>query len=223
MRQRMRNGGRPAPVLSVDCFRAADTSRSAPPLYRQRRQLRDQPRSEPFEFELEELFDDEFEFELLEELELEFEDEFEFELLDELELEFDEPLDDELELEFEELLPATMKEPSLWLDIAAGGRSVSGAPAGDSFACAVVLASAAIPATSVDLSFQCLVMVITPCFRPDRQLRPGGVTGDRRLYSIQRKLDSISEQAGSEQAGAVAVSLPVLLTDLVQRFDFLLG
>ncbi|RWO41922.1 MAG: hypothetical protein EOS11_16785 [Mesorhizobium sp.] len=65
---------------------------------RQRRQLRDHPRSEPFE--LEELFDDEFEFELLEELELEFEDEFEFELLDELELEFDEPLDDELELEF---------------------------------------------------------------------------------------------------------------------------
>jgi hypothetical protein len=164
--------------------------------------LRDHPRSEPFEFELEELFDDEFEFELLEELELEFEDEFEFELLDELELEFDEPLDDELELEFEELLPATMKEPSLWLDIAAGGRSVSGAPAGDSFACAVVLASAAIPATSVDLSFQCLVMVVTPCFRPDRQLRPGGVTGDRRLYSIQRKLDSISEQAGSEQAGS---------------------
>ncbi|WP_288142855.1 hypothetical protein [Mesorhizobium sp.] len=93
---------------------------------------------------MEELFDDEFEFELLEELELEFEDEFEFELLDELELKFDEPLDDELELEFEELLPATMKEPSLWLDIAAGGRSVSGAPAGDSFACAVVLASAAI-------------------------------------------------------------------------------
>jgi hypothetical protein len=164
------------------------------------------PRSELFEFELEELLDDEFEFELLDELELEFDepldDEFELELLDELELEFDEPLDDELELEFEELLPATMKEPSLWLDIAAGGRSVSGAPAGDSFACAVVLASAAIPATSVDLSFQCLVMVVTPCFRPDRQLRPGGVTGDRRLYSIQRKLDSISEQAGSEQAGS---------------------
>lgn len=147
----------------------------------QRRQLRDQPRSEPFELELEELFDDEFEFELLEELELEFDDEFEFELLDELELEFDEPLDDELELEFEELLPATMKEPSLWLDIAAGGRSVSGA-AGDSFACAAVPASAAIPA-SADLSFQCLAMVVTPCFRPGRQLRPGGVTGDRRLYS----------------------------------------
>ncbi|BCH16476.1 hypothetical protein [Mesorhizobium sp. L-2-11] len=131
---------------------------------------------------MEELFDDEFEFELLEELELEFDDEFEFELLDELELEFDEPLDDELELEFEELLPATMKEPSLWLDIAAGGRSVSGA-AGDSFACAAVPASAAIPATSADLSFQCLAMVVTPCFRPGRQLRPGGVTGDPRLYS----------------------------------------
>ncbi|CAH2401383.1 hypothetical protein [Mesorhizobium ventifaucium] len=78
------------------------------PCRRQRRQLRDHPRSEPFEFELEELFDDEFEFELLDELELEFDDEFEFELLDELELEFDEPLDDELELEFDELLPATM-------------------------------------------------------------------------------------------------------------------
>lgn len=145
------------------------------------------PRSELFEFELEELFDDEFEFELLDELELE----FELELLDELELEFDEPLDDELELEFDELLPATMKAPSLWLVIAAGGPSVSGDAAGYSFACAAVLASAAIPATSVDLSFLCLVMVVTPCFRLDRQLRSGGVTGDCRLYSIQRKPDSI--------------------------------
>ncbi|WIW51278.1 hypothetical protein LRP31_19540 [Mesorhizobium mediterraneum] len=103
---------------------------------------------------MEELFDDEFELELLDELELEFDelldDEFELELLDELELEFD------------ELLPATMKAPSLWLVIAAGGRSVSRGAAGYSFACAAVLARAAIPATSVDLSFQCLVMVVTP-------------------------------------------------------------
>ncbi|TWI42592.1 hypothetical protein [Mesorhizobium tianshanense] len=121
-------------------------------LYRNR-QLRG-PRSEPFELEFEELFDDEFEFELLDELELEFDelldDEFELELLDELELEFD------------ELLPATMKEPSLWLVIAAGGRLVSRDAAGYSLACAAVLASAAIPATRADLSFQCLVMVVTP-------------------------------------------------------------
>lgn len=145
------------------------------------------PRSELFEFELEELFDNEFEFELLDELELE----FELELLDELEREFDEPLDDELEPEFDELLPATMKAPSLWLVIAAADPRFSGDAAGYSFACAAVLASAAIPATSVDLSFQGLVMVVTPSFRLDRQLRSGGVTGDCRLYSIQRKPDSI--------------------------------
>ncbi len=102
---------------------------------------------------MEELFDEEFEFELLDELELEFD-----ELLDdELELE----LLDELELELDELLPATMIEPSLRLAIVAGGRSTSEA-AGCSLACAAVLASAAIPATSADLSFQCLVMVVTP-------------------------------------------------------------
>ena len=107
------------------------------------------PRSELFEFELDELFDEEFEFELLDELELEFDelldDEFELELLD------------ELELELEELLPATMIELSLRLLIAAGGRSTSVA-AGYSLACAAVLARAAIPATSTDLNFQCSIM-----------------------------------------------------------------
>jgi hypothetical protein len=64
-------------------------------------------RSELFEFEFEELFDEEFEFELLEEFDELFDDEFELELLDELELEL---LD-----EFDELLPATIMEPSLRL------------------------------------------------------------------------------------------------------------
>lgn len=124
---------------------------------------------------MDELFDDEFEFELLDEFELEFD-----ELLDdELELE----LLDELELELDELLPATMIEPSLRLVIAAGGNSTSDA-AGYSLACAAVLASAAIPPISADLSFQYLVMVVTP-FRTDRQLRSGGVTGDIRLYSMR--------------------------------------
>jgi hypothetical protein len=160
--------------------------------------------------------DDEFEFELLDELELEFDepldDEFEFELLDELELEFDEPLDDELELEFDELLPATMKAPSLWLVIAAGERSISGGAAGYSFACAAVLASAAIPATRADLSFQCLVMVVTPCFRLDRQLRSGGVTGDCRLYSIQRKPARCSFTSGPSDGPRSALERPPRLT-----------
>ncbi|MEI5682672.1 hypothetical protein G6N74_28275 [Mesorhizobium sp. CGMCC 1.15528] len=74
------------------------------------------------------------------ELELEepFDDEFEFELLEEFELEFDELLDDEfeleLELELDELLPATMKLPSLWLTVVGDGRSMSAAPKGCSFA-----------------------------------------------------------------------------------------
>ena len=113
------------------------------------------PRSELFELELDELFDEEFEFELLDELEFELD-----ELLDD---EFELELFDELELEFDELLPATMKLPSLWLVIAAGGREVSRGAAGYSFACAAVPASTAIPATRADLSFQCLVMVVTPC------------------------------------------------------------
>ena len=93
-------------------------------------------------------------------------------MLDELELEFDELLDDEfervlelldeLELELDELLPATMIEPSLRL-VDRGRRTLDvRSAAGYSLACAAVLASAAIPATSADLSFQCLVMVVTP-------------------------------------------------------------
>jgi hypothetical protein len=165
---------------------------------------------------LEELLDDEFEFELLDELELEFDepldDEFELELLDELELEFDEPLDDELELEFDELLPATMKAPSLWLVIAAGGRSVSGGAAGYSFACAAVLASAAIPATSVDLSFQCLVMVVTPFSDRTGQLRSGGVTGDCRVYSIQEKAGRRSFTSGPSDGSQSALEFRPRLT-----------
>ena len=94
---------------------------------------------------------------------------------DEVELE----LLDELELEMDELLPATMKEPSLRLAIVAGGRSTSAA-AGYSLACAAVLASAAIPATSAELSFHCLVMVVTPfsdrtgtCGPAEQSKRPG--------------------------------------------------
>jgi hypothetical protein len=79
-------------------------------------------------------------------------------------------LDDELELEMDKLLPATMIEPSLRLAIVVGGRSTLEA-AGSSLACAAVLASAAIPATSADLSFHCLVIIT---LRPDRHLQSGG-------------------------------------------------
>lgn len=120
---------------------------------------------------MEELFDDEFEFELLEELELELLDEFELELLDELELELD------------ELLPATMIEPSLRLVIV-DGRSTSGAAAEYSFASTAVLASAAMPATRADLSFQCLVMVVTPFSDGTGGFRSGGVTGEAGVYSV---------------------------------------
>lgn len=138
-----------------------------------------------FEFEFEELFDEEFEFELLEEFDelLEFEllDEFELELLEELEFEFDEELFDELELELDELLPATMMEPSLLATLACGR---SGAVEEYSFASAAVVASAATPATSADLNFQYLVMAVTP-LRSDQLLRSGGVTGVRELYSLR--------------------------------------
>ncbi|MGK9168137.1 hypothetical protein KXR53_17640 [Inquilinus limosus] len=66
---------------------------------------------------MDELFEDEFELELLEE--------FELELLDELELEFDELFDDELELELDELLPATMIAPSLRLVMTGDACSTS--------------------------------------------------------------------------------------------------
>ena len=124
----------------------------------------------------------------------------ELELLDELELEFDELLDDELELElldeleleFDELLPATMIEPSLRLAIAIGGRSTSEA-AGYSLACAAVLASAAIPATSADLSFHCLV-IVTPfsdrtgtCGPAEQSKRP-----QRRICALQSSYPRLS-------------------------------
>jgi hypothetical protein len=70
---------------------------------RQVRLRRSQP-SERLELEFDELFEDEFELELLEEFELELDDEFE----DEFELEFDEELELELLDELDELLPATM-------------------------------------------------------------------------------------------------------------------
>ena len=109
---------------------------------------------------MEELFDDEFE--------LEFDDEFELELLDELELE----LFDEFELELDELLPATMMAPSLRAAVTWDGRSASGAKAGFSLACPAVPASTAMPATRVDLSFQCLVMVVTPFLTGPEQPSP---------------------------------------------------
>ena len=119
-------------------------------------------RSRPFEFEFDELFDDEFEFELLDEFELEFdelfEDEFEFELLDELELELFDELD--------ELLPATMIDPSLRPVAVLAGRSMSIAGAECSLASAAVLATAAIPATSAELSILYFVMGLLLCFGP---------------------------------------------------------
>jgi hypothetical protein len=54
--------------------------------------------------ELDELFEEEFELELLDELELELLDELELELLDEF--------DDEFELELDELLPTRITAPS---------------------------------------------------------------------------------------------------------------
>ncbi|WP_158664994.1 hypothetical protein [Ensifer adhaerens] len=101
---------------------------------------------------MEELFDEELEFELLDEFELEldelFDDEFELELLDEFALELD------------ELLPATMMTPSPALVVACDDRLTSGAATGCSLACAAVPTSAAMPATKADLRLQCLVMVL---------------------------------------------------------------
>jgi hypothetical protein len=88
---------------SVCCLRSAVTSLYAAQRERQVRLRRSQP-SERLELEFDELFDDEFELELLEEFELELDDEFE----DEFELEFDEEFELELLDELDELLPATM-------------------------------------------------------------------------------------------------------------------
>jgi hypothetical protein len=109
---------------------------------------------ERFEELLEELFDErldeEFELELDEELELEFEEEFELEF------------DDEFELEFDELLPATMKLPSLRLVVAGAGRSMSGAMRVYSMACAVGAAKAVTPASAAEAIFQCRFICVTP-------------------------------------------------------------
>jgi hypothetical protein len=129
-----------------------------PPLFLSWRQR--QPRHLP---PRPELFDEEFELELLEELEFEFDelfdDEFELELLDEFELEFDELFDDELD----ELLPATTIDPSL-LAVFAPMRFTSGAEY--CLASTAVVASAATPATSADFNFHCFVMAVTPLSGP---------------------------------------------------------
>lgn len=108
-------------------------------------------RSEPFELELDELFDDEFE--------LEFEELFD----EELELEFDELLDDEFELELldelEELLPATMMVSSWWPPTCLP-TAWTGAVA--CFACASAPAKAVTPAMRAALSFQWFFMPVTP-------------------------------------------------------------
>lgn len=106
---------------------------------------------------MEELFDDEFELELLEEFELEFDELFDEEFDDELELE----LLDELELEFDELLPATINSPSVRLDcVGADCFSTSGNVTGDSRATAAEPAKAARPAMIAVLSFQCFVIAV---------------------------------------------------------------
>lgn len=102
------------------------------------------------EFEFDELLDEEFEFELLLEFELELLLEFEFEF------------DDEFELELDELLPATVMVPSLRPATAVDVRSTSIGAAECSFACAEAPATAATPAIRADISFPYLVMVYAP-------------------------------------------------------------
>jgi hypothetical protein len=108
---------------------------------------------------LDELFDDEFEFEFEELFEDEFEFEFEELFEDELELE----LLDELELELDELFPATMISPSLrpvvWVDCL-DDLSPSGI-GGCSLASAAEPSNAARPAARAVL-IQFFVMPITP-------------------------------------------------------------
>ncbi len=165
-----------------------------PPLFLSWRQR--QPRHLP---PRPELFDEEFELELLEELEFEFDEllleEFELELLEEFELEFDEPFDEELD----ELLPATMMEPSL-LAILVCGRS--GAVEEYSFASAAVVASAATPATSADLNFQCLVMAVTPLFRTALAVRGSNGTGGSLFHRIKGRLSQFSLPRIAESASA---------------------
>jgi hypothetical protein len=134
---------------------------------------------EELEFEFDELLDEEFEFELL--------DEFELELLEELELEFDDEFefefDDEFELELDELLPATVIVPSLRLAWMVEVRSTSGVAAGCSFACAEAPATAATPAIRADISFPYLVMMCScvtgPGFGPQgERAAPPNIPGE---------------------------------------------
>jgi hypothetical protein len=139
----------------------------------QRRHRQPRGRSELFEFEFEELFDEEFEFELLEEFDELFDDEFELELLDELELELLDELD--------ELLPATMMDPSLRLVAVLDCRSMSIAGPECCLASTAVLATAAIPATRTEVNLLYFVIAVTPVCRTC--IRSGGVTVDPRHYS----------------------------------------
>jgi hypothetical protein len=89
-------------------------------------------RSELFEFEFEELFDEEFELELLDEL--------------------------------DELLPATMMDPSLRLVAVLDCRSMSIAGPECCLASAAVLATAAIPATRAEVNMLDFFIAATPSF-----------------------------------------------------------
>lgn len=137
-----KNGGQLAPVFL--CRMNVQRRHRQPP----------RGRSELFEFEFEELFDEEFELELLEEFDELFDDEFELELLDELELEL---LD-----EFDELLPATMIDPSLRLVAVLDCRSMSIAGPECCLASAAVLATAAIPATRAEVNMLDFFIAATP-------------------------------------------------------------
>lgn len=132
--------------------------RSAPVPYCSQRQDRPPQLLELLDERFEELFDELFEERLDEEFELEFDEEFELEF----ELELDEEFELELELEFDELLPATTKLPSLRLVVDGAGRSISGAMRGYSMACAAGPAKAVRPASTVDVTFQCRFICVTP-------------------------------------------------------------
>lgn len=164
---------------------------------------------QPFEFEFDELLEDEFELELLLEFELELLDEFELELFDEFELELLDELElellDEFELELDELLPTKMTLPSLRLIIPDGCCSGAGAPRG--MASAAVVATAAIPATMAVTNLRLVVMVSTP-FLADASLRSGGVTDHAAAYSIARRSSSSAPFSSSTDIGGAASMAP---------------
>jgi hypothetical protein len=105
--------------------------------------------------EFEDRFDDEFELEfddrLEDELALEFEDRFD----EEFELELDEPFELELLDELDELLPATMIEPSERFVPCGTGRSSPVNTGWWRFASATVVATEATPATRIEKIFRC--------------------------------------------------------------------